>query len=305
MRSPPARQRTCPPARLRRRLPVALALALALVLPGHAAWSRPPPTAPLTLHTYPGGPIYDYRWKVLELALAHTRANERDTRLEPYPEDVTQDRGQQLLEAGAIDVIALGTNASREAHMLPIRIDILRGMVGYRLLVIRASDQARIAAMSDRDMRERLSYGLNTQWADLPVMRAAGYTVETTTSYENLFSMLADRRFDAFPRGLNEARIELDARRARYPGLAVEQTRALYFPFPIYFWVNRANVALARRIDRGMRLALADGSMREMFQRYYATEIAMMKKDRRHVIRLDNPTLPSGTPAVDTSWWWQ
>lgn len=259
------------------------------------------------LQYFPVGPIYEYRWKLLELALAHapTKTADAPSRLAPYADDVTQNRGMQLLQSGAIDVIALGTNAEREARMLPIKIDILRGIVGFRVFVIRAADQARMAHMDEQTLRKELTFGLNSQWADLPIMRANGFTVETSSSYENLFGMLVAKRFDAFPRGLNEAGRELGERRQAYPQLAVEQTKALYFPFPVYFWVNKDNTALAQRIERGLTAALADGSFRKLFETYHATEIAQLAKEKRLVIRLGNPILPPGTAEPDTHWWWR
>lgn len=258
-----------------------------------------------TLSYFPVGPIYEYRWKLLELALAHApNPNQAATRLLPYAEDVTQNRGMQLLQSGGIDVVALGTNAEREARMLPVRIDILRGIVGFRLLVIRASDQARIAQLDEQSLRQQLTFGLNSQWADLPILRGNGFTVVTSSSYENLFGMLAAGRFDAFTRGLNEAQRELDERKQQYPQLAVEQTKALFFPYPVYFWVSKNNPALAQRIERGLHAALADGSFRKLFESYHAAEIAMLAKDKRQVIRLPNPVLPAGTAEPDTRWWW-
>ena len=258
-----------------------------------------------TIRYFPAGPIYEYRWKLLELALAHSPNGNGPSRLTPFSEDITQNRGIQLLQSGAIDVIALGTNAEREAQMLPIKIDILRGIVGFRIFVIRAADQARIARMDDKALRQQLIFGLNSQWADLPIMRANGFTVETSLSYEKLFAMLTAGRFDAFPRGLNEAARELEERKKSYPQLAVEQTRALFFPYPVYFWVSRDNAALAQRIERGLKLALADGSFRQLFETYHATEIATLAKDKRQVIRLANPVLPAGTAEPDTRWWWR
>lgn len=258
-----------------------------------------------TLRYFPVGPIYEYRWKLLELALAHAGGNGEAVKLAPFTEDITQNRGMQLLQSGAIDVIALGTNAEREAKMLPIKIDILRGIVGYRLLVIRAVDQARMARLDEQGVRKELTFGLNSQWADLPIMRANGLAVETSSSYENLFGMLVAGRFDAFPRGLNEASRELDERKQSYPQLAVEQGKALFFPYPVYFWVRKENAALARRIEQGLKAALADGSFRKLFESYHAAEIDMLAKSRRQVIRLDNPILPPGTPEVDTRWWWR
>jgi len=256
---------------------------------------------------FPVGPIYEYRWKLLELALSHTPPQHADqpTRLEPFADEITQNRGMQLLQSGVIDVIALGTNAEREARMRPIKIDILRGIVGFRVFVIRAADQARIARMDEQALRQQLTFGLNSQWADLAIMRANGFTVETSSSYENLFGMLAANRFDAFPRGLNEASRELEERKQSYPQLAVEQTKALFFPYPVYFWVNKENTALAQRIELGLKAALADGSFRKLFETYHAAEIAMLAKEKRQVIRLSNPILPPGTHEPDTRWWWR
>ena len=256
------------------------------------------------LRCFPVGPIYEYRWKLLQLVLEHTRDGGPPVRLQPYPEEVTQNRALALLETGQLDVLALGTNQEREARLMPVRIDILKGIVGFRVLIIRADDQARITRMDDDTFRRKLTFGLNSQWADLPIMRRNGYAVETSDNYENLFAMLAERRFDAFPRGLNEAKREVDARRTQYPQLAVERTKAVFFPYPIYFWVRKDNPELAARIKRGLELSLADGSFRRLFEHYHASEIAALKKSPRHVIRLDNPVLPAGDAVPDTSWWY-
>ena len=253
---------------------------------------------------FPSGTIYEYRWKLLELALTHTNDMAKPLQLAPFTENVTQNRGLSLLESGAIDVIALGTNAEREAQLLPVKIDILRGIVGFRLLVIRAADQERITQMDDISLRKQLMFGLNSQWADLPIMRANGFSVVTSSDYENLFVMLAANRFDAFPRGLNEARRELDERKQNYPQLAIEKSKALYFPYPVYFWVNKNNVALAKRIELGLTRSLADGSFRKLFESYHAAEIAAIKKEKRKVILLENTILPAGNAKPDTSWWW-
>lgn len=253
---------------------------------------------------FPSGAIYEYRWKLLALALAHTNDTKKPLQLAPFSEDVTQNRGISLLKAGTIDVIALGTNAEREAQLLPVKIDILRGIVGFRLLVIRAADQKRIRQMDDVSLRKQLMFGLNSQWADLPIMRANGFSVVTSSDYENLFAMLAANRFDAFPRGLNEAQRELDQRKQNYPQLAIEKSKALYFPYPVYFWVNKNNEALAKRIELGLSRSLADGSFRKLFESYHAAEITAIKRDKRKVILLDNTILPAGNAKPDTSWWW-
>lgn len=278
------------------------AIGLALIAIG---WTWPVLAAESVIRYFPSGSIYEYRWKLLELALAHVGDGPDKVRLEPYADDATQNRGILLLQSGMIDVVALGTNDERESKLHPIKIDISRGIVGFRLLVIRAADQARIARMDAGALRTQLTFGLNRQWADLPIMEANGFSVTTSSGYEDLFAMLVAGRFDAFPRGLNEARRELEERKSVYPQLAVEATKALYFPFPIYFWVNKNNSALADKIERGLRLSLADGSFRNLFETYHAAEISSLRREKRQVILLDSPTLPVGTVSPDTSWWWR
>ncbi|MEQ6290135.1 substrate-binding periplasmic protein [Vogesella sp. GCM10023246] len=271
---------------------------LLLLMCAKASMAVPP------LRYFPVGPIYEYRWKVLELALAHARLGELPS-LQPFAEELSQERAMALLQgSGAIDVLALGTNRGREAHMLPVKIDISRGMVGYRVLIIRSATQQRFLGLQLDGLR-RLNFGLNEAWADVPIMEANGLPVVRASGYENLFTMLAAGRFDAFPRGLNEARRELLQRRLQFPQLMLEPELALYFPYPVYFWVRKDNQPLARSIEHGLRLALADGSWRRLFERYYAAEIAELRAHPRRVFQLANPVLPDGDLPPDTSWWWR
>ena len=257
------------------------------------------------LHYFPVGTIYEYRWKLLELALQHTPETGAPVRLVPYGEEITQGRAVSLLKSGGLDVIALGTNPEREASLLPVRIDILKGIVGFRVFIIRIADQTRISQMDNAALKKELVFGLLRDWADLPIMTANGYKVETATEYASLFAMLSAGRFDAFPRGINEIYRDMETCQVSYPKLTIEQSKALYFPFPVYFWVSKSNPTLAARILRGLERATKDGSFRKLFTSYHAEEIAEMQKHRRLVIRLDNPNLPPGISATDTSWWWK
>lgn len=267
-------------------------------------WAAPGRAGERVLRCFPTGHIYEYRWKLLELALAHAKEANVTFRLEPYAEDITQSRGMSLLQSGAIDVLALGTNAEREAAMLPVRVDILKGIIGLRVFLIRREDQPRISRMDGAALRQQLTFGLLRDWADLPIMVANGFVVEPATRYENLFTMLAAGRFDAFPRGINEVYRDLAEYHDTHPQLVLEQTKALYFPYPVYFWVSKERPELAQQVERGLKLALADGSFRALFTTYYAEEIGQLKKGKRQVLRLANPVLPPGTADPDTSWWW-
>lgn len=269
-----------------------------------SCWAAASQTA--VVRYYPAGDIYEYRWKLLELALEHTRGSDGPFRLQlGIPAAVSQDRSIRLLQEGQLDVLAFASNPEREAMLRPVRIDILRGILGYRVFLIRENDQARFARLDEKSLRKDIVLGFNPHWADFAILQANGFKVVEADHYDKMFEMLAMGRFDAFPRGINEAGREVTTFGLQNLGLAVEKSFALYMEFPVYFWVARNNDGLARRIERGLTLALADGSFKALFLRYHAAEIAQIKREKRRVIRLKNPLLPPQTPPVDTSWWWK
>jgi hypothetical protein len=208
-----------------------------------------------------------------------------------------------MLQSGDVDIVSLGTSADLESRFLPVRIDILRGLLGYRVFLIRAARQAEFSAVKTLDDLRRFTAGFGAQWGDFPILRENRLGVEGLADAGSIIPMLVAGRVDYFPRGINEAWVELNANRAKYPGLAVEQDLALFYPFPVYFFVKKGNTLLADRIGRGLKLALADGSFRNLFLQYHRNMIEVAKLSGRRVFRLTNTTLPEGTPDIDTSWW--
>ena len=116
--------------------------------------------------------------------------------------------------------------------------------------------------------------------------------------------MLSYKRFDYFPRGVNE--IWEEVRTHRNQGLIVEKTLLLKYPAPIYFFVNKRNVELAKRLEKGLRLAIQDGSFDRLFLNHPSNrpifELAQMKK--RRIFLLKNPLLPEETPLWDKALWY-
>jgi hypothetical protein len=65
-----------------------------------------------------------------------------------------------------------------------------RGLLGYRLLLIRADDQARFAKVRTLDDLRHLRAGLGKGWADVNIFEASGVEVVEGSNYEGLFGML-------------------------------------------------------------------------------------------------------------------
>lgn len=209
----------------------------------------------------------------------------------------------ELMHGRSLEVLWTMTTAEREAQLLPVRIPIFKGLLGYRAFLIRAADQAQFDRVLSLAMLADFTAGQGGQWPDTSILRHAGLPVVTSTNYELLFPMLLARRFDYFPRGLNEIWSEHDHHASS--GLAVERRLLLAYPAPMYFFVAQDNTALAERIETGFRAMLADGSFERYFHSHPVIQdvLSRTRLAERRIFYLDNPNLPPKTPLADSHLW--
>src|SRR5471032_1864938 len=189
-------------------------------------------------------------------------------RLAASPAQMQQGRALRLLARGqGIDLLWTVMSREREAAFLPIRIPIDRGLNGWRLLLIRAQDRALFAPVATATGLAPLRAGQGHDWPDTEVLRANHLAVFTSTAYDRLFKMLARGHIQYFPRSVIEIWQEI----AAHPELRLGAADgiALHYPEALYFFVNKSNTALAAKVERGLRLAIADGSMQKLFDEYY------------------------------------
>lgn len=295
----------------RRRLVVGTALAPVVSAarassPAAAAASSASATASGPTLVYPrsesgGDRRDDYPVRLLELALS--RAGRR-WRMQMHPVFMLQVRAMREVEAGTgLDVMWTMTSAEREQALLPIRVPIDRGLLGWRLLLVRADQAARFADVRTREGLKGRIAGQGADWPDTAILRAAGLEVDASARYGDLFLKLANRRIDYFPRSVQEIWGELAAHPGE--GLAVEPRLALHYPAAMYFFVNRANKALAEDLHFGLLAAAHDGSMQALFQKHHGPAIERAGLARRTVIELPNPLLPKETPLDDPALWFR
>jgi len=203
---------------------------------------------------------------------------------------------------GEANVVWSSTSEQKERELLPIRFELRKGLLGFRVALIDRRRQAefdRVATFADI---KKLTIGQGIGWGDVAVYQAAGMKV-TTAPYEALFRMVANDRFDLFPRGVGEAFRERAAHRDDLPDLSVEQGLLLYYPWPYYFFCNRKDTALAARIERGLMRMRADGSFDRIFWKYNRAAIEQAGMKGRRVIQIPNPLLPKDTPLGDAGMW--
>ena len=226
--------------------------------------------------------------QLLRLALEKTHASDGPFEIRHYAEAMSGPRQfAELKKDGALNLVWDGTDPRRETELLPVRISLLRELNDYRVFLIRKGDQARFNAVRSLADLRQFSAGAGETWPSTGVLRANGLPVVTSIGYEQLFAMLGAGRFDYMPRGVYEAWYE----QSQHGDLAIEEGLFLHYSVPFYFFTSRKNPALADRIERGLRAAMADGSFDRLFHSIpsFRRSLDEIHASKRRVIELRLP----------------
>ncbi len=243
-----------------------------------------------------------YMRELLSLALARSG---RHYQLEPVSlKGAAQSR--LLIEMGkahpSLDVHWTITDADRERRLRVVRIPIDRGLLGWRVALVRRSMLERwkwVRTLSDLAIYNAVQM---PDWPDTRILRANGIPVQTGLYYSALFEMLVRGHADFFPRSIMEIGAELDAHRDL--DIAIEPYVLLHYPSAQYFFVASSRPRLAADIERGLETLLADGTLQRMFRETFGDLLTRYDLKRRVTLELHNPTLPPQTPLQRTELWW-
>jgi len=241
----------------------------------------------------------NYAFQLLQLALAKAGT---EYRIQLAQVAMNQDRAVSEIEAGrTIDVAPLPSSDEREVRLLPIRIPIYKGAMGWRLGLIRKGDHELLARVNTLKDLQGVRLAQSMEWPDTKILQANGIRVITAPTYEGLFKMLEAKRFDYFPRDPMEI---WDEQADHADTLVVEPHLALHYYYDAYFMVNRKNTRLAKDIRDGLERAILDGSFDKLFQQYFGEAIRKAHLETRTVVELQNPLLSPETPSNRPELWY-
>jgi ABC-type amino acid transport substrate-binding protein len=249
---------------------------------------------------------YVYHWEILRTALEKTSATWGPYRMVPSAFMTERRQAFELKNAtGTLTVMYLSTTPDFERSLIPIRIPVDRNLGGYCVFLIRKEDQRRFDSVRTIDDLRRFTFGLGLGWEDVDILRNAGLRVVTGSSYDGLFEMLVNKRFDVLPRATVEVLDEYDRRAKELPDLWIEQHLLLYYPLPMYFWFPKTPEGrrLASRAEEGMRIMIADGTYDQIFDKYQRRKIQRLQLTSRTMIRIGNPFLGPEVPFSDKRLW--
>lgn len=246
----------------------------------------------------------EYKYQVLKLILEKTEKTDGPFKIQAPQQEVPQARDFEMVKQGYVDVILTATSPERERELHPIRIPFEKGLYGYHIFIINESDQPKFSAVRTLADLQKLWAGQNEVWPETKIFRANGLNVVSTAGYRELFTMLKERRFDYFPRTAAEPWRELVD--MNIPGLVVEKDLLLYYPVPGYIFTSKNNLKLADRLERGLRMAIADGSFDKMFYNNIYMKEALERGNlkNRRLFKLEDGSLSAETPLNDKALWY-
>lgn len=217
-------------------------------------------------------------------------------------------RDRMLLEMREGELLNVAFEAVKpewEEQLLPIRIPIRKGLLGYRLFLIKEINQKLLSEIKSIEQLKQIPIGSGSQWSTARIFRENNFNMVTDLDYERLFKLLINDRFMIFPRGVNEIYDEYQTRKELYPELVVEKDLLLYFPLAEYFFVSPKKTELAKRIEKGFKLIIANGEFDKFFQKKHGELIKKSNLKGRRIFKIDNPNLSDKTPLEVEQYWFK
>ena len=185
----------------------------------------------------------NYPLQLLTLALEQTGVKYK---MIPSDRIMLQSKAlKQLRENRGVNVVWSMTDKTREEELLPIRIPIYKGLIGWRIFLVKDSVKPQFFSISEVDQLLRFKAIQGYDWPDTKILQSNGFDVTTSKEYDALFSMLTQSRGDFYPRSVVEIWAELESEQLD-DDVGVEENLGVRYPTAMYFFVNKRNVTAGK-----------------------------------------------------------
>jgi hypothetical protein len=247
--------------------------------------------------------IDEYPIKLLSLALDQTGVNYE---LSPSGNLLPKEKALDSLQDNReINIVWSMTSNQRENDLLPIRIPIFKGLIGWRLLLIRQEMAEPFSYIKQFDQLVKLSPLQGRDWPDTKILRSNGFDVITERSLSAMMNMLGNAQGDFFPRSIIEVWEEWEewSNRDAVNQIQIQDSIGIRYPAAIYFFVNKKSVPLANLIERGLEKSIENGTFEALFVENYKHFIEKTQIENRTFHQLENTFLPEKTPLNRKELW--
>ncbi|WP_132434625.1 type 2 periplasmic-binding domain-containing protein [Natronoflexus pectinivorans] len=217
-------------------------------------------------------------WKIVETTKDYTEIEESNI-FDEFKHDLT--------------VTVAGNVKFENREKIVIHKPIMKGLLGFRVLIINEEDQTTFSEASNARNLKNLRHGIPLTWADAELFRSNGFSVVEEGDFDGLFDDLKSRKFDYTAFGANEVNDVFQERAAKTSGLKIEDNIIIYYPFPLLFYINPNNKLLAERVKRGLEIISENGTLNLIFEKHYSEILSSINFTSRVVFELENPKLPT------------
>jgi ABC-type amino acid transport substrate-binding protein len=246
-----------------------------------------------------------YYEKLLRLALEKTIDTHGPYELVPGDEAMSQrDALKAMIKGEGVDIVHTMTDKTRERVLLPVRIPLVKGLIGVRLVMINKGDQGMFRNVRDVEDLKKYTFGQGYDWPDTEALKYNDIKVTSAQQYSDLFAMLENGVIDGFPRAVFEIYDEIMEHKDNE--FAVADGFYIYYPAAMYFFVqkNTKGAKLHKRLEAGLKEAIEDGSFDKLFLALNGDHLKRAKLNQRTVIKLKNPLLTDETPLDVEEYWY-
>ena len=125
----------------------------------------------------------------------------------------------------------------------------------------------------------------------MEILAANHIEVVEAQKFDALFPMLMRQRFDYVPLSMLEAQTALVEHKLTYANLAISKDISLFYPIPFYLYVNAQRPRLAERLEKGLKIALEDGTVERLFNKHFFYVGAELQNTTKRLVVLNNPLI--------------
>lgn len=241
-------------------------------------------------------PVRDnYQYELLKLVLEKTRPLYGDYSLNRVTTFFTTARVRRELSRGKVFNVQAApwrpTTVKNLEPALRVDIDICKGLIGYRQLIIEAKNQQDFLKINNLAKLKKYTAGVGRGWVDADIFLDNGFNVNSAANFETLLPMLAAKRFDFISLSVIEADEALK-NSGFSESMLVADKPLLYMPLPFVFYVSIHEPLLAKRINDGLNMSMADGSFDLLFNSHFSSYIQFIHEHKQEFLILENQRLP-------------
>ncbi|WP_269519245.1 transporter substrate-binding domain-containing protein [Alteromonas sp. BMJM2] len=219
-----------------------------------------------------------------------------------HPQPMSQSRQLRSVLEGSVDIMWSVTSKSRESKLTPIRLPLLRGYSGHRIIVVNKKEKAQFEGITSLKVLKEKKFVQGSDWPDLKILKANGFGVmseDWSTWFSSMYLLVERNVVDGFPRNIIE--IHNDIQYFDSSTLAIDENHLITYPNYEYFFVRSDKQQLANRIRLGLIRLIQSGELEEIFHSIDTHLLAneLLNDTKRQVHQLENPLIPGPLDYAD------